>query len=127
MSVKKGLFSARLSRPFDMDVAGHNRPFESMFRGEKGGVIESGFGSDGAAHMAASGGDVIGGTRVGDVGGGCVDSSLTGTPKSMNSSTRTNKPTLGVASKGFGELGLSSKRMVSDFLRSRRKTERPAP
>jgi hypothetical protein len=113
MSVKEGLFSARLSRPFD-----------SMCGGKDDGLIGSEVDGDGAAHIAASGGGVIGGARAGDVGGGCVDSSLMGTPKSMNSSSGTIKPTVGVARKGFK---LSSKRMVSDFLRSRRRTECPAP
>ena len=109
--VKQSL-SARLSRPFNMDVPEPNRPFDSMYLGKQdinlnGDRLST---APNPAHGRTKG--------YGGLGPNPFGAEDTALPE-IRSSTGENKLT-GTQSTETERAGWSSKRMVSDFLKKRR-------
>ncbi|KIW96897.1 uncharacterized protein Z519_02288 [Cladophialophora bantiana CBS 173.52] len=105
----KDLLKARLSRPFNMDVPPHNRPFDSMYLGKRTPGHPDTFGSSRlsvAPRTMLDGGGLDMPTDLDEVAEG--ETALPSRSYSVGKS----------AAKVLGLLG--SKRMVSSFLRSRR-------
>ena len=100
----KGIsLSARLSRPFDMDVPGHNRPFDSMYLGKR--PTKDTEGAKGAAsRLSVAPAGTLPSTHRGPGGYGGL-----GTPSPIPTPTPEDIKVLGHK--------LSSRRMVSDFLK----------
>jgi hypothetical protein len=110
--VKQSL-SARLSRPFNMDVPESNRPFDSMFLGKQGI-------NPGAERLStAPVGAMKRSKGYGGLGHNPFDSDKENTalPK-IQTPDGGIAPSLTASDKG--KAGWSSKRMVSDFLKKRR-------
>lgn len=108
----KARLVARLSRPFDMDVPPHNRPFDSMYLGKRTPGHADTLGNS-RLSVAPRTSKSYGGLRMPDeeTGG---DTALAIAPSSSSISRNASKV-----------LGLfSSKRMVSNFLKSRRMQRR---
>ena len=112
-------FSARLSRPFDMDCPDHNRPFHSMYLGKGPNVMsfETGGadkGPGGRLSVAPPGNLIMIPKGEKDYGG---LGALMETPTSLGSHaeelTSTPEEVRGLSAK------MSSKRLVSDFLKRR--------
>lgn len=118
----KATLSARLSRPFNMDTPELNRPFDSMYLGKR----EVGFADTAGARLSVANKsiDVRGPNGYGGLGPPPI-----GTPKRFDRETALpHFPTPEDDAKkqhnfvkGAVTLGIGSKRMVSNFLRSRRK------
>ncbi|KEF61867.1 uncharacterized protein A1O9_03439 [Exophiala aquamarina CBS 119918] len=104
----KSRLVARLSRPFDMDVPPHNRPFDSMYLGKRTPGHADTVGNS-RLSVAPRASKSYGGLRMAvvEIGG---DTELAKTSSSSSISRN--------ASKVIGLFG--SKRMVSNFLKSRR-------
>lgn len=98
---------ARLSRPFDMDVPRHNRPFDSMFLGKRTPGHADTLG-DSRLSVAPRASKSYGGLRMPD-----QDIEASAFPAAASSSSSISRSVSKIA-------GLfSGKRMVSNFLKSR--------
>ncbi|KIX97934.1 uncharacterized protein Z520_06012 [Fonsecaea multimorphosa CBS 102226] len=100
---------ARLSRPFNMDVPPHNRPFDSMYLGKRTPGHPDTFGSNRLSVASRSKFDGAGLDLQTDLGDG--NEGATALPSQSYSVGKSAARMLGL---------LGSKRMVSNFLRSRR-------
>ena len=108
-------FSARLSRPFDMDCPDHNRPFHSMYLGKGPTVVSSTLVGPGKVPgnrlSVAPPGNLTNVTKSENGYGGL--GAVTETPSSLGPNTEELTPTpeevRGLSAK------MSSKRLVSDF------------
>ncbi|KIW26942.1 uncharacterized protein PV07_06729 [Cladophialophora immunda] len=100
---------ARLSRPFNMDVPPHNRPFDSMYLGKRTPGHPDTFGSNRLSVAPRTTLDGGGMDMQTDLGVG--DDGATALPSRSYSVGKSAAKVLGL---------LGSKRMVSNFLRSRR-------
>ncbi|KAJ9612074.1 hypothetical protein H2200_003669 [Cladophialophora chaetospira] len=97
---------ARLSRPFNMDVPPHNRPFDSMYLGKRTFGHPDAFGTNSRLSVAPRISEDLNERNI-----GAEEDQTTALPSRSYSAGRS-------AAKMFGLLG--SKRMVSNFLKSRR-------
>lgn len=106
----KDCLVARLSRPFNMDVPPENRPFDSMYLGKRTPGLPDTMGSSRlSVAQQAPKGSRDSPIRDGYNGGGTVGA--TALPAASSTVGRSASRVLGM---------LTSKRMVSNFLRSRR-------
>lgn len=100
---------SRLSRPFNMDVPPHNRPFDSMYLGKRTPGHPDAFGNSRlsvAPHVSPT----HGGSRA-DVAQGSPNVETTALPSASSSAGTNTSKVLSL---------FSSKRMVSNFLKTRR-------
>ncbi|EXJ71954.1 uncharacterized protein A1O5_04456 [Cladophialophora psammophila CBS 110553] len=105
----KDLLKARLSRPFNMDVPPHNRPFDSMYLGKRTPGHPDTFGS---SRLSVAPRTML------DGGGLDMPTDLDGVAEGETALPSRSYSVGKSAAKVLGLLG--SKRMVSSFLRSRR-------
>lgn len=112
---KAGL-SARLSKPFDMDTPNLNRPFDSIYLGKReGGFADSTNGRLSTRHIVGSYGGLGPNPLVApDKTGGGTALPHFPTPEADERAKHSSRP-----GRSFG-----SKRIVSNFLRSRRRAGR---
>ncbi len=117
---------SRLSRPFDMAVPEHNRPFDSMYPGKEDVGIQIGLGS---RRLSVAPGKVVLGEKDNKSAEfwDCMGVMHDGTDEGQQSSPMRDTALPRIAPghawsdmKTF-EVGAGSKRLVSNFLRSRRK------